>query len=303
LNNNSSNQQNKKNNQGNQNNQGPRFDFGKNRFALFFLLSLIIMFGVILVSNGSTAAQDIPYSTFINYVESDEVQSVEIMDNDEVFFTLKTNNPCFFFTTKKQMLAIAGLGNPGDEYRKTRHNVGFLTLDRLSSRYAADWKKPLLRRLEYAVVSNPCSSERTPEQHESLLLIRPLTFMNRSGDVLPHVIRKFHIGIQSICVVCDNLDIPAGSIRIKKGGGSAGHNGLKSVISVLDSSDFIRVFIGIGRPGKGEDVISHVLGVPDAEEQKLLDQGILRAADALADLRSKPIEQVMNEYNRRNHTA
>jgi len=202
------------------------------------------------------------------------------------------------------MLAIAGLGNPGDDYRKTRHNVGFLTLDILSSRYAAAWKKPLFRKLEYAVVHNPCpAEERTSGTHESLLLIRPLTFMNRSGEVLPKMMRKFGIDIDSICIACDNLDIPAGSIRIKKGGGSAGHNGLKSVITFLGSADFIRVYIGIGRPQKGDDIVSHVLGVPDAEEQKLLDEGILKASDALADLSSKSIEQVMNEYNRRNHTA
>ncbi len=132
-------------------------------------------------------------------------------------------------------------------------------------------------------------------------LITPLTFMNNSGKVLPYLNSSYN-SIEEVVVVCDTLDLPPGMIRIRKGGSSAGHNGLKSLIAVAQSSDFIRIYVGIGRPTPPSTVIEHVLtGPTEDEEKELLQQGIKKAASAVIDLvENKPIQEVINVYNRRN---
>jgi peptidyl-tRNA hydrolase, PTH1 family len=130
-----------------------------------------------------------------------------------------------------------------------------------------------------------------------LVLIQPLTYMNLSGRVLPHLGRRFDIASERTVVVCDNLDLPPGRIRLKRGGGTAGHNGLSSIIEHLGSKDFLRLYIGIGRP-ESRDVVAHVLGIPDAGENEMHKTAIERAADAVLALRYEPTDQVMNEFNR-----
>lgn len=153
------------------------------------------------------------------------------------------------------MKIIIGLGNPGSKYIHTRHNAGFIIADMLCQYYGGRWKKAFLRPFVYA--SFP--------EHE-FVLIKPLTFMNRSGSVLPYIQSKFSLdATDDILVLVDNMDLPCSKSRLKKGGSSAGHNGLKSLIRSIGDSGFFRLYIGIGRGN--DSVIDYVLG--DFTEQQL----------------------------------
>jgi PTH1 family peptidyl-tRNA hydrolase len=171
--------------------------------------------------------------------------------------------------------------------------VGFDALDKMTAFLHCKMGRRCLRLYRQARIDGPDGTKS--------LLVQPLTFMNRSGAIVHHFIPK-HYQVEDLIVICDNLDLPAGTIRIRKGGSSAGHNGLKSLIERLDSSDFIRIYVGIGRPGKGSTVVEHVLGVPhDPIEREALDEGILLAAQAALELcRGKTIEEVSRVYNKRN---
>lgn len=131
-----------------------------------------------------------------------------------------------------------------------------------------------------------------------IFLAKPLTYMNRSGRALPAIMRNSSLPRSALLVVFDTLDLPVGAIRLKKRGSSGGHNGLKSVIASLESEDFMRFAIGIGRPKQGNDIIGHVLGVPDEEESGLLGEAVAKAADGIVRLLSEEPESVMNEINR-----
>lgn len=186
---------------------------------------------------------------------------------------------------------FAGLGNPGPRYRETRHNVGFLVLDILGERLGLRWKKPLFSSMLIAGGGKTAGGTR---------LVKPLTWMNRSGDIFPALRKKWNFDTGSLVVVCDNLDLPPGMIRIKKGGSSAGHNGLKSLAAALGSGSFVRVYVGIGRPGSGT-VVEHVLGVPAGEEAGAIAEGIGLAAEACGALAGgETVESVMGRFNRRN---
>lgn len=133
------------------------------------------------------------------------------------------------------------------------------------------------------------------------LFVQPLTYMNRSGEIIGHFIPK-HFQVENLVVICDNLDLEVGTIRIRQGGSSAGHNGLKSLIEALGASDFVRIYIGIGRPAPQEGVIEHVLGRPTSpEERHRLDEGIALAAKAtIALCQGASVEELSREYNRKN---
>ncbi len=188
-------------------------------------------------------------------------------------------------------IVFAGLGNPGPRYRETRHNVGFLVLEELSRRLELSWKKPLFSQYLFA---------QTGKAEGRVRLFKPLTFMNRSGDVFPALLRKWKIDTASLVVVCDNLDLPPGIIRVKEGGSTAGHNGLKSVVASIGTGNFRRIYVGIGRPNSGS-IVEHVLGTPADTEAAALENGILHAADACQALFDGiSTEEVMSRFNRRN---
>jgi PTH1 family peptidyl-tRNA hydrolase len=130
------------------------------------------------------------------------------------------------------------------------------------------------------------------------VLVEPLTYMNRSGEVFPSLVGKYEPVGGSLVVVCDNLDLPPGRLKLKRGGGTAGHKGLSSIVSVLGSGDFLRLYVGIGRPSDG-DVVDHVLGVPDEGEAELYREAVARGAQAVRALTDTAPEQVMNELNRK----
>ncbi len=183
-----------------------------------------------------------------------------------------------------------GLGNPGPGFEGTRHNVGFAVVEETAARLDLSLRKPLFARYRFARTAS------SPE--DSLVLAEPLTYMNRSGDVLPRLLKRAGVEPEAAVVVCDNLDLPAGRLRMKRGGGTAGHRGLASIVDTLGHGNFLRLYIGIGRPEDG-DVVAHVLGTPPEAERDLYAEATSRAADAVLSLRRQPPEQVMNELNRR----
>ena len=186
------------------------------------------------------------------------------------------------------MKVILGLGNPGAEYSNTRHNCGFL----VTQKVAAFCQVKLAKRCFHLYNRAMCSIN-----DERSLLVQPLTYMNNSGEIIKDI-KDFEK--ENLIVVCDQMDLPVGSIRIKKGGGTAGHNGLKSIIHNLEGyTDFIRIYVGIGRPETGSTVVDHVLGVESDSES--FQSGIDSAASALIDiLSSVPLDEVKQKYNKKN---
>lgn len=185
------------------------------------------------------------------------------------------------------MRAILGLGNPGQEYEKTRHNCGFLVTEQV----AAFCQVKLAKRCFHLYRMG-----KITKNDESIVLIQPLTFMNNSGNII-NEIKEFEK--DKLVVICDQMDLPVGSIRVKRGGGDAGHNGLKSIIGNLDGfTDFIRIYVGIGRPTVNSSVVEHVLGVE--EDQVSFNEGIDKASKAVLDLiDGKDINTLMQIYNKK----
>ena len=175
------------------------------------------------------------------------------------------------------MVLVLGLGNPGTKYEHTRHNVGALALESCAAFFQLRLKKRCFRLYRRAMVD------------DRALLVQSLTYMNKSGAVLRY------FPALPLVVLCDQMDLPAGKIRLRRGGSSAGHRGLSSVMEQKGDGDFIRIYIGIGRPKEGETVIDHVLGTIDDDA---IWAGIARAGLALASLiEGKSFEEVANEYN------
>ncbi len=176
------------------------------------------------------------------------------------------------------------------QYAQTRHNVGFRVVELLSSRFAIGLRKAFLR--PYRAGSGQGEGAR-------LHLVKPLTFMNASGSVFPHFIRKRGIALPEVLVVCDSLDISPGGCRLKLKGSAGGHKGLESVIQWLGTEEFMRLAVGIGRPAEKDRVVPHVLGVPEGAEAAAIEAGVARAAQAVILLLSEGAEKAMNEVNRR----
>lgn len=182
---------------------------------------------------------------------------------------------------------IAGLGNPGDEYINSRHNIGFHVIDYLSQ----DLNVLSARTKLAAWISD------TRWEGYRLFLVKPLGYMNRSGSVLYEVARYFHIDISHLIVVHDDVDIQMGRIKIKQKGGHGGHNGIRSVIESLGSDDFIRIRIGIGRPSIQKTMVNHVLGNFHADEREQVNIVIKTASRSIKTILLKGISQAMNKFN------
>lgn len=188
-------------------------------------------------------------------------------------------------------MLLVGLGNPGPRYRDTRHNVGFMVVDRFVEAHGGvPWREKYQGELADVSVSG-----------ERLWVLKPQTYMNRSGQSVGALAHFYKIAPADVLVVHDELDLPWGRIQLKQGGGDAGHNGLRSVTSGLGSKDYVRLRIGIGRPGpdfsgKGSD---YVLQAFAPEEQTLLPEVIRQASDAVSDVLSNGLSAAMNRVNRR----
>jgi len=188
------------------------------------------------------------------------------------------------------MRVILGLGNPGLKYSNTRHNCGFLVTEKLAAFCQVKLAKRCFHLYNQAVYK---------KDEDSTILIQPLTYMNNSGEIIKDI-KNFDK--EQLIVICDQMDLPVGNIRIKKGGGSAGHNGLKSIISNLDGyKNFLRIYVGIGRPKEGESVVDHVLGVEDDQEN--FYQGIEKATEAIIDIMNgSSLPDLMQKYNKKNRS-
>jgi len=182
---------------------------------------------------------------------------------------------------------IAGLGNPGNEYIDSRHNIGFQVIDSLSE----DLNVLSAKTKMTAMIAD------TRWEGYRLFLIKPLGYMNRSGSVLYEVARYFHIDISHLIVVHDDVDIQMGRIKIKQKGGHGGHNGIRSVIESLGSDEFYRVRIGIGRPSLQGSMTNHVLGNFHADEKEQVKIVIETAVRSIKTILLKGISQAMNQFN------
>lgn len=187
-------------------------------------------------------------------------------------------------------LMIIGLGNPGPQYDQTRHNVGFDLIELLSGQLNLFLKKPLFRN--YLYTSTFLGDRRVH-------LVKPLTYMNRSGSILPSLLNRYSLKPENIIVVTDNMDLPPGRCRMKPTGSSAGHNGLKSIMHFLDTSRFFRLYVGIGRPSSETSVVDHVLGVFRDDEYTLVQEAINRTVACIVNLSDAPVEKLLNEINSR----
>lgn len=184
---------------------------------------------------------------------------------------------------------IVGLGNPGRDYAGTRHNVGFDVIDLLAKRY----KTRVLRRMGRALIA------RTTIADQEVILAKPQTFMNLSGEAVAHIARREKIDPADILVVYDDMALPLGKIRIRPGGSAGGHNGMKSIIYRLGTQEFPRLRVGIGSARC--EAIDHVLSRFSRAERKIADEAIMDAADAVEMILSDGLEAAMNRYNRRDN--
>lgn len=182
---------------------------------------------------------------------------------------------------------IAGLGNPGAEYAQTKHNVGFMLVDALAERLgASNWKMKQDALLAEARIAS-----------EKVLLVKPMTYMNESGRAIGPLLSWYKLAPEDLIVVHDDLDIPAGSIRIRKKGSAGGHNGIKSILYHVQAETFSRVRIGIGRPPAGWTVIHHVLAPFAAPDKELVEEAIRYLLPAVECMVANGVDLAMNRFN------
>lgn len=159
---------------------------------------------------------------------------------------------------------VIGLGNPGEEYKNNRHNIGFIILDKIANSLSVDFDN-LKKKSLYA---------RGKKDDIQYILLKPQTFMNLSGESALYIAKFFNVLIEDIFVIYDDMDLPFGTFKIKKGGSSGGHNGIKSLIAQLQSDNFFRIRIGIGRPNFGKKVNDYVLSSFSKSEREIIDNEI-----------------------------
>ncbi len=182
---------------------------------------------------------------------------------------------------------IVGLGNPGREYRETRHNVGFMVVDRL----AVEMDIKLTRVQHKAIVGSGMYDQK------KVILAKPQTYMNLSGESVSGLVRFYKVPLSQIMVIHDDLDLPFGTLRIRPSGGSAGQRGMESIINRLGSQDFPRLRVGIGRPAGSKQGASYVLRLFSPAERKELDFILQRAVSAVQTFIREDLNTAMNRYN------
>jgi PTH1 family peptidyl-tRNA hydrolase len=183
---------------------------------------------------------------------------------------------------------IVGLGNPGIPYRMTRHNIGFQVVDRLAK-----------------LNDIPIRTKRFKSLYgkgwidfQQIILAKPMTFMNRSGEAVKKAVDFFHLKMDDLIIVHDDLDLPFGRLRFKQRGGDGGHQGVRSIIEGVGGNIFLRLKVGIGRPSQGSDPAEYVLETFEKVEQLHLDQVLLQAAESLKVMLLEGLEKAMNQFQK-----
>lgn len=184
---------------------------------------------------------------------------------------------------------VVGLGNPGGEYERTRHNAGFQVLDRLAARKTIDIRRPEFEAL----------TARAELGRSMVLLVKPQTFMNASGRSAAAALAELGLEPERMLVVYDDLDLPVGRLRLRSEGGAGGHRGVASLIQELGTTVFPRLRVGIGRPAEGSTVLEHVLQPFRADEEAAVDAAIDRAADAVEAVVRDGMVRAMEAFNGR----
>lgn len=185
------------------------------------------------------------------------------------------------------MKVIAGLGNPGREYAQTKHNVGFLMVDALAAHLGVtEWREKYDALIARARIGS-----------EAVLLVKPQTYMNESGRAIAPLMNFYKLEADDLIVAHDDMDIPVGSIRIRKKGSSGGHNGIKSILAHLGDEHFARIRIGIGRPLPGWTVVNHVLAPFPPEDAAKVSEAIRYLVPAIECIVTEDVDKAMNRYN------
>ena len=190
---------------------------------------------------------------------------------------------------QKRVCLIVGLGNPGSQYVETRHNAGFMIIDKVADFFSIPAEKSKFN----ALYGRGCI------ENTDVILAKPMAFMNKSGYPVQQIAGYFKISCQDILVIHDDIDLVFGRLQIKVGGGSGGHKGIKSIIEIFGGNDFARIRIGIGRGDSGDmlSVSNYVLSRFNPDEKLILPEIITRAKDAIVTILSKGVKEGMNIFN------
>lgn len=185
------------------------------------------------------------------------------------------------------MYIVVGLGNPGLKYESTRHNVGFMTIDKLAEEYGIDVKRSKFKSL--VGEGNICG--------EKVILVKPQTYMNESGRAVLDLMNFYKIDMENLIVVLDDIDIQFGTIRVKRKGSAGSHNGLKSIIYQIGRDDFPRIKIATGKKPPRMDLADFVLSKFSKDEKKVIEEETTAAKEAVIDIIDKGIDDTMNKFN------
>lgn len=189
--------------------------------------------------------------------------------------------------SEQRLRAIVGLGNPGAEYERTRHNTGFWFVDALAAAYRGSFRSEPKFKGEVA---------RIRIGNDEVLLLKPMTFMNKSGEAIQPLAAFYKIAPGDILVAHDELDLPVGTLKLKRAGGHGGHNGLRNVHQHL-GEEYLRLRIGIGHPGTKDQVLGYVLGRPNSADDKLIRDGLIDAMNAIPVWLDQTLEKAMQKLH------
>ncbi len=186
------------------------------------------------------------------------------------------------------MYVIAGLGNPGSRYEKTRHNVGFQVIDRLSAKY----------HIEMSMKKHLALCGTGAIEGVKVMLLKPQTFMNQSGESIREALDFYKVEPQDgFLVIYDDVSLNPGQLRLRKKGSAGGHNGVKNIIQHLGTQEFDRIRVGVGEKPEGYDLVDYVLGHFSGEEEKIMGEAFDRAAAAAAEILTEGMDRAMNDFN------
>lgn len=185
------------------------------------------------------------------------------------------------------MKLVVGLGNPGQKYARSRHNIGFQCIDAISRNMGITMSD----RRQLAVIGQGSLDG------EEVVLAKPRTFMNHSGEAISYLISRFYTTIQDLIVIYDDMDLPLGKIRIRPSGSAGGHRGVESIIGAMKSNDFVRIRVGVGRPPQGMSEVGFVLGTFNAQESTLIEEVVDTVRNVVADVIGHDLDWAMNRYN------